>query len=485
MERLIRTQRLPSPSATALKVLKLADQKEVSVVEIADAIAADPAIAARLLKYANSPLVAPREAITTIQRAVVILGIRAVKVTALGFSLVKRQDFSRCPHFNFDLFWAHATATATAARGIISIFSPGLQDEAFVAGLLARIGKLALATAIPEEYEQVLVRAGNVMRGATAEERATFGTDNIEVGAELLSRWKLPTLLVEAVRHQADPDAAEMPEVKHLAHAVRLGREIADILCGLTARNKAPTVEHVARCNLDQIKSQFEELAGVLNISLNDLPEPDEIEGRARGLLEEMSVAAQAENNSITAKNRQLEQIALADPLTGIGNRKAFDQHLAAELERSRRYGKPMSLLMMDIDRFKQVNDTYGHVAGDAVLKEVATLIRTMLRGCDFAARYGGEEFAVIAGETGIEAAGQLAERLRLAIQGRRIAGPKGPLQITVSIGVASVGGGCPGIEPIHLVAAADRMLYQAKESGRNCCCHSMATASESVTYAV
>jgi diguanylate cyclase (GGDEF)-like protein len=198
-----------------------------------------------------------------------------------------------------------------------------------------------------------------------------------------------------------------------------------------------------------------------------------------------MSVAAQAENNSITAKNRQLEQIALADPLTGIGNRKAFDQHLAAELERSRRYGKPMSLLMMDIDRFKQVNDTYGHVAGDAVLKEVATLIRTMLRGCDFAARYGGEEFAVIAGETGIEAAGQLAERLRLAIQGRRIAGPKGPLQITVSIGVASVGGGCPGIEPIHLVAAADRMLYQAKESGRNCCCHSMATASESVTYAV
>lgn len=471
-EQLVKTQRLPSPSATALKILELADKEDVSIVEVSKAIAGDPAIAGRLLKYANSPLVAPREEIATIQRAVMMLGIRAVKVTTLGFSLVKRQNFSRCPHFNFDLYWAHATATATAARAIVAAHSHELQEEAFVAGLLARIGKLAFATAIPDEYEQVLLKTGSVMRGGTAEERAAFETDNIEVGAELLARWKLPSLLVEAVRHQANPDGAPTAEAKQLANAVLHGRQIADMFCGLVSRQSSQAVDEWARSNLGQVEQQFRELAGVLSINLSDLPDVDEIEGRARGLLEEMSVATQAENKTIQAKNLELAHLAMEDALTGLGNRKAFDQQLAGELERARRYGRPMSLLMMDLDCFKLVNDTHGHVVGDAVLKAVASKIRRMLRQCDHAARYGGEEFAVIAGETGLEAAGQLAERLRLAIQSERVAGPSGPVKITVSIGVASVVNPGVAVESVKIVSLADHKLYEAKQAGRNCCRH-------------
>jgi len=484
-ERLCKSQRLPSPSAAALKILQLADREDASISEVSNAIIADPAITARILKYANSPLVGPRQPITTIPRAVTILGIRAVKVTALGFSLVKRQDFSRCPNFNFDLFWAHATATATAARGIVAVSAPGQADEAFVAGLLSRIGKLAFATAIPEEYDQVLAKTGNVMRGGTTEERAAFGTDNIEIGAEMLAFWKLPTMLVEAVRLQSNADAARTAEVKQLASAVAHGRQIADILCGVVARQQSEARDSLRQHNLAQLEQQFREMAGVLSISLKGLPDPEEIEGQARGLQEEMSVATQTENTNIKAKNQQLERLALVDSLTGIGNRMAFDQRLDAELARARRCGRPVSLLMMDIDGFKQVNDTHGHVLGDAVLRAVSSKIQQVLRAYDFAARYGGDEIAVIAGETSLEAAVQLAERLRAAIQGESIATPKGPIHVTVSIGVASVVDPTSKIDPVKVVIAADRKLYEAKKHGRNQCCHVIVSKDSPVGAAV
>jgi diguanylate cyclase (GGDEF)-like protein len=463
-ERLVKTQRLPSPPATALRVLELADRENVSIAEIADAIAADPAISARLLKYANSPLVAPSQEITTIQRSVVLLGIRAVKVTALGFSLVKKQNLARCPHFEFDLFWAHAAATATAARGIVAATSPGKSDEAFVAGLLARIGKLAFATAIPEEYDAVLAKTGCVMQDGAGEEREAFGTDSIEIGTELLSRWKLPSLLVEAVRHQANPNGAPDEDSRLLANAVLHGRQIADALCGLVVKSDAVLAEQLASSSLEQVEQQFKEVASVLDLSLKALPEPAEIEDRARDLLEEMSVATQT-------KNIELEQQALVDSLTGIGNRKAFDQQLAAELERVRRYKHPVSLLMMDLDRFKRVNDTYGHVAGDMVLKATAERIKQVLRRCDFAARYGGEEFAVVAGETDLKAAAQLAERLRRAIQDEPISCSNGELRVTVSIGTATLSPADADVDPVSLTAAADEQLYAAKAAGRNRCC--------------
>ncbi len=466
----MKTQRLPSPSGTALRVLELASKPDASIPQVADAIATDPAISARLLKYANSPIVASRQSITTIRQAVMVLGLRAVKVTALSFSLVRKQDFSACPHFNFDLYWAHATATATAARGIIAVTAPSMCEEGFVAGLLARIGKLAFATTIPEEYEQVLIKTGNVMHGGTTEERAAFDMDNIELGAELLARWNLPSLLVEAVRFQACPEEAADAQVRQLASAVQHGRQIADMLCGVVSRAQESTIDQLANANLAQIEHQFHEVANVLNISLKELPEPDEIEDRARNLMEEISVAAETENKAIVERNKELETQALVDPLTNVGNRKAFDQHLAAELERSRRYARPMSLLVMDLDDFKKINDTHGHLVGDAVLKAVGAAITGALRRCDFAARYGGEEFAVIAGETDAAAARHLAERLRSRIEALTCKTQQGAVKVTVSIGSASCGDGHDLPDAAEIIAAADKKLYEAKRSGKNCC---------------
>jgi diguanylate cyclase (GGDEF)-like protein len=211
-------------------------------------------------------------------------------------------------------------------------------------------------------------------------------------------------------------------------------------------------------------------LAALLDVSLKDLPEPDEIEERARGFVEELSVATEAEFAAVCQKNQELEEQTHVDALTSIANRRAFDERLSAELERIRRYDRPISILMADIDRFKQVNDRFGHVIGDTVLKDVAQRMQSALRGCDFLARYGGEEFVVIAAETDLDGAARLAERVRRAVEMAEPNQPGTP-RVTISVGVTAALAPHGKIEPQDLVAAADGALYDAKRAGRNRCC--------------
>lgn len=164
--------------------------------------------------------------------------------------------------------------------------------------------------------------------------------------------------------------------------------------------------------------------------------------------------------------NAQLEQLSLTDKLTGLGNRAAFDQRLAQEISRSRRHGLPLSLLMIDVDRFKAYNDAYGHPSGDATLQALANVMRESGRSGDFFARYGGEEFAVILPITEREGARIVAERLRKAVAATAFA----HRPITVSIGASTLAS--DGSQDSDLVAAADRALYAAKHGGRNRCVH-------------
>lgn len=159
---------------------------------------------------------------------------------------------------------------------------------------------------------------------------------------------------------------------------------------------------------------------------------------------------------------------SITDELTGLSNRRAFDDALAAEVERGRRYGAELGLVLLDIDNFKSINDTYLHQTGDIVLREVARVLREESREVDLPARYGGEELAVIVPGTGLEGAFNLAERIRTRIAGLQI--PRidgnGTISVTTSCGVAAVPP--TAANDLLLVAAADRALYEAKGTGKN-----------------
>lgn len=161
-----------------------------------------------------------------------------------------------------------------------------------------------------------------------------------------------------------------------------------------------------------------------------------------------------------------LEELSAHDGLTGLYNHREFQRRLAEEVERHHRYERPFSLLMLDLDHFKKVNDTHGHQAGDEVLRAVANRIRAEVRPADHVARYGGEEFAVILSETLGSGALAVAERICAAIAARPVALAEGTVPITVSIGVAAIPEDAESGEQV--IAAADQSLYAAKNAGRN-----------------
>ena len=167
----------------------------------------------------------------------------------------------------------------------------------------------------------------------------------------------------------------------------------------------------------------------------------------------------------------RLKRIGLTDPLTGVNNRRFFDQRLLEEVARAQRHAMPLACLLLDIDRFKNINDTYGHQVGDQVLIEAASLMRAQLRGSDLLARYGGEEFMALLTHTDCGAALEIAERIRTALAAHEFLIPgQGNLRVTLSIGVALLEAPCTDIqeEAMRLVACADQALYAAKHSGRN-----------------
>ncbi|RPJ40695.1 MAG: diguanylate cyclase, partial [Chloroflexi bacterium] len=162
----------------------------------------------------------------------------------------------------------------------------------------------------------------------------------------------------------------------------------------------------------------------------------------------------------------EVQQIAIQDTLTGLYNRRGFTDVAQREIERSRRFQRPLAALMVDIDRFKLVNDTYGHLVGDQVLGWLADLWRVHLRSIDIIGRYGGEEFIILLVENDLEMAARVATRLCGLIDEAQVSTSAGPVHITVSIGVARLSDQMTELS--HLVNAADEALYVAKRSGRN-----------------
>jgi len=168
--------------------------------------------------------------------------------------------------------------------------------------------------------------------------------------------------------------------------------------------------------------------------------------------------------------NKQLEQISLSDALTGIGNRRYFDQFLNQMLSITKREQRSLSLLILDVDYFKKYNDRYGHIAGDQCLQAIAKILHTFSnRGGDLAARYGGEEFALILSDTGAEEAYQYADNCRKAVEQLQIPHAESDVceYVTVSIGVATILID-QEVNIQSLIKDADNALYQAKENGRN-----------------
>jgi two-component system, cell cycle response regulator len=188
-----------------------------------------------------------------------------------------------------------------------------------------------------------------------------------------------------------------------------------------------------------------------------------ELEARVRSMMRIKRL-----QDELEVKNRELAQLSISDGLTGLFNHRHMQELLEEEFERANRTGDPLAVAMLDLDRFKSVNDSYGHQVGDHVLQAMSEILRNTAREIDRLGRYGGEEFIVILPETGIDEAAVFAERVREAVEAHPFAKEmRDPIQLTVSAGVAEYPHAAVA-NPHELVKRADQALYSAKTSGRN-----------------
>lgn len=220
---------LPSPKGPALAVVKLTQQDDTTAVQLAQAIAADPALVARMLKLANSCRARGARPVLALKDAITILGLNAVRGLALGFSLMKHTPVHTCPGFDYQKFWSQNLACATAMQTLTHFSHVMQSDEAFCLGLLARIGELGLASLFPQDYAQLLHREASTLAEV---ERQSFGFDHTDLSTALLADWGFPENLIDAVRlHEQTSAGTGVAETRadRLLLTLKLSAKIASI----------------------------------------------------------------------------------------------------------------------------------------------------------------------------------------------------------------------------------------------------------------
>ncbi|WP_028586045.1 sensor domain-containing diguanylate cyclase [Desulfogranum mediterraneum] len=480
---------LPSPPAIALQILKAVRQEESSFADLAEIIRADPALTARILKVANSSLYGlPRE-ISSLTQATSLLGTDTLKNIALSFVIVEGLNSVHQAGFNLELFWKRAISTAVAAESLSTAMGYRDQDL-FISALLQDIGVLIMFLSDGVGFSQILDLKRINGQPLCAAEQQHFGFDHAQLGARLLQQWDFPAGIVEPIRSHHAPSRGEHQQA---ASILSIADKIGSIYHGNQSNRKSIEVQQELMAGSRLESSQITELIDGVGERSREIMElfsfdPGEMKpfsllmqeaneelrqlnfSYEQVVLELKQAKQSAEQLAVDLKeaNDKLRELAFRDDLTGLYNHRYFQEVLEKELQRCHRYDHPLALIMLDIDYFKQINDTYGHPVGDRVLKEVGQRMVELVRKVDIVARYGGEEFAIILPEIGSSGARVLAQRIRRGVEQYRTRIGQQEIAVTVSIGLAASDNCGAELGRAGLIAQSDQALYTAKRSGRN-----------------
>lgn len=495
---------LPTLSPIVEKVLRLIGNEKVSINELAEVIQNDVSLSFKILKVVNSAFYGFTRKISTLSQAVVILGLSAVKNLALSMSILEifiKNTTKGGGSNEFTLFWERSLFSAVAARKLSLMLKFPEPEEVFMAALLQNIGVLVFIKHFPEEYSLILRESKRTATDSIVMEDQHFGINHTLLGEFLSNKWKLPRKLSIPILRHHDPegvhlggDVEDADNVLKLVQFVHLSHLASEIFYDEYRPERIERLKRKANSYLGleaekieyllvNLAEEVKEAAEFFGLSLSGTQSYSKLLAAANIELGKLNLSYEQMNLELIAAKRRteelaeqlaeanakLEKLANLDGLTQIFNRRVFQNQIAREFYRSIRYGHPLSCLMIDIDHFKKINDTQGHLVGDHVLKEVASLMQKKLRKSDMLARYGGEEFAVILPEANSEGAVIIAEKLRRAVEGHIFDIEDRSIRITISIGVATLIKDMKLKSDEDLIALADQNLYRAKRDGRNC----------------
>lgn len=474
---------LPTLPGIAIKILEMVKKDETNLDELGEILSHDPPLSAKVLKVANSPLYGLQGKIASVPHAVKLLGMNTIKNLALSFSIVNKFNSQKKNSFDYPKFWKDSLIAAVSSKLIISKIIPELEEDGFFLGLLHDIGLLVNNECAPDQFNLVLKDREITNSPFFEAEDEILGFNHMEIGSYLLEKWELPKSLCDSIRfhHYPDNNDSSNEEQKILTRILHLSSLFIDFFNHSDKGMSFKVLEFYIEKYKFSDTLKIDEIAEDIHRQTIDVFPLFDIKNNGNENFEEILEEAKKElfnlSNDLMKKVLEQQKIiselkkqAMRDSLTNLLNYRAFHEFLESELYRSKRYDRPLSLLMADIDDFKKINDTYGHVAGDHVLFNLAGLITETFRESDFTARYGGEEFAVILPDTDQDGAFSLSERFRERVESLNVDYEGTKINITLSIGI-TVYDSDKDISKIALVKKADDALYQAKGSGKNRCC--------------
>ncbi|MFW2364874.1 MAG: HDOD domain-containing protein [Desulforhopalus sp.] len=482
---------IPTPPTIAVQILNTVQDSESSLGDLEKIISADPALTSKMLQIANSAFYSLPNEVNTISRALSILGTNVIKNIALSFVIPTSLRGESTTFFDFDYFWRRSVTSAVAAELLVKLLRERNEDI-FVTAILQDLGILLMFLSKGQEYAVALKESFETVNASLIElERKKYKFDHQQLGFTLLSDWSIPTSITMPMQFHHEPEKApeEYRKTANVLMAANLmsaiytsgntGERVQELQVMMEETfNFEPEktqnlLDDVARNSVD-ILQIFDIDPGLMKPYSQMLQEANDALGKLNLSYEQLVLELQESKekaerfaNELREANVQLEQLASRDGLTNLYNHRYFQDILGQEIARSKRYGRPLSLIMFDIDFFKKVNDTYGHPAGDQVLVNLAEAISNAVRPNDIIARYGGEEFAVILPETNRTGMKVFAERMRRCVEGVTTTVKGSPIKVTIS------GGGTEfspdsGVSQQDLLDSADRGLYMSKENGRN-----------------
>ena len=390
-----------------------------------------------------------------------------------GFEVCRRLKSSPATHFIPVVMVTALDSAADRVRGLEAGADDFLTKPVSDIVLIARVRSLTRLKMMTDELRMRALTSIEI--GVQAPERSAVA-DTGKGGRVLLvddrpaSYERIAPLL--AAEHAVDVETTAAEAVFHAADGnydlliVSLDLENFDGLRLCSQVRSLERTRHVPILAIADVENNTRLLRG-LEIGVNDyLPRPvdkNELLARVRTQIRKRRYTDDLRDNV-----QHSIEMSITDALTGLHNRRYMETHLATLAEQASSRGKPLALMMLDIDYFKSINDGYGHDAGDDVLREFATRIRKSIRGIDLACRYGGEEFVVVMPDTEVGVATMVAERLRrrVAAEPFAICQNTRTVQATISIGIAAIQS-CED-KPADIVKRADQALYRAKRAGRN-----------------
>lgn len=475
---LLKCPDLPTLPSVAINVLKLARTDHPSVNDYASVIERDPALTMRIITLANSAFFSRTHTkVHTCREAASRLGLETTLAAVMSFSLLQ----NRGSDVHYQRVWMRSIIASLAARHLAIYLCPEMAGPVFTAALLQDIGIMALRATYPEEINNLYNEDLLSHRQLSESEQRVFGCDHSQIGAWLAANWGVPVPLAQRICDSHGEYNIASPDML----CIQLSGPIADAwLSSHPAQSLVMVIREFEtyqgahtislRHLLENIQQQLPALADMLRMSAPPLQDNESLLAEAQQLLFRQTLqlnarldTQQAELEILRKRQDELEERSRTDALTGLANRAWLEEQLQKRFALCQEQARTLSVVFIDLDHFKKLNDQHGHQMGDTVLEKFGKTLQSLVREGDLAGRWGGEEFLIILPDEDAKAAHVFAKRIAQRLEKTPMANDgQYPIFVSVSIGIACLEDG-GFASPGELIDAADKSMYFVKRTGR------------------